>query len=178
MMPHIFLSKKISPFIHNFYVGLLYSIVELSELHKKKIKDILDEKQSLNLPMIEKDGSIETVFSILTARGHVWIVEKKKSKKLVGLITESDMLQILAPPRLPKYVFGRRYGVSLLHGTIQTAGDIMHKQLLTCEPEDTVEEVLSRMVNAGIRRLPVVHNDELVGEITTHYVIQVLLGKR
>jgi len=34
------------------------------------------------------------------------------------------------------------------------------------------------MVNAGLRRLPVVKKDEIVGEITLHHILQVLLGKR
>jgi len=152
--------------------------VDLKELHEKKVKDILDEKQIWNLPMIEKNASIEEVLSILTARDHVWIVEEKGSKRLCGVITESDVLRLIAPPRLPKYVFGRKYSVSLQHGTAKKAEDVMHRQLIKCSPEDKIGEVLMRMVNAGLRRLPVVEGDEIVGEITVHYILQILLGKR
>jgi predicted transcriptional regulator len=152
--------------------------VELVDLHKKKIEDILDEKQLFDLPLIEQEADIDKVFSVLTGRDHVWVVKERGSKIVVGLITESDVLSLLAPPMLPKYAFGLRHGRSLLHGTVKTASDIMHKQLLTCSPRDSVKEVLSRMVNAHLRRLPVIDNGELIGEITTHYIIQVLLDKR
>jgi len=152
--------------------------VELKELHEKKVKDILDERQMWNLPIVEKNASIEEVLSILTARNHVWIVEEKNSKKLCGVITESDILRLLAPHRLPKYVFGRRYGVSLHYGTAKKAEDVMHRQLIKCSLEDKIGEVLTRMVNARVRRLPIVENEEIIGEITVHYILQILLGKR
>ena len=152
--------------------------VELKELHEKKIRDIIDKKQMLNLPLLGKEVSIEEVFTVLTARDHVWIVAEKGSKKLAGIITESDVLRSLAPPKLPKYVFGKRHGISFQYGTVKTAEDIMHKRLLTCSPDDNLGEVLFRMVNAGLRRLPVVEKDEIVGEITIHHILQILLGKR
>lgn len=146
-------------------------------MHERRIEDILDEKQIWNLPIVEKDADIEDVLSILTARDHVWVVEKKGNKKLCGVITESDILRLIAPHRLPKYVFGKKYSISLHYGTARKARDIMHKHLIKCSPEDKIGEVLLRMVNAGLRRLPVVENDELIGEITVHYILQILLGK-
>ncbi|HDN51073.1 MAG TPA: CBS domain-containing protein [Thermoplasmatales archaeon] len=152
--------------------------MELKELQKKKIGEILDERQQWNLPILEKDASIWDVLSILTARDHVWIVEERGSKKLFGVITESDVLRLLAPYRLPKYVFGKRYGMSLEGGTAKTAGDITHRQLIKSSLDEEVGEALARMVNARLRRLPVVKNGEIVGEITIHYILQKLLGKR
>ena len=72
----------------------------------------------MNLPLLEKEASIEKVFTVLTARNHVWIVAEKGSKKLAGIITESDVLRSLAPLRLPKYVFGKQHGISFQHGTV------------------------------------------------------------
>jgi len=95
--------------------------VELVDLHKKKINDILDEKQVFDLPLIEQEADIEKVFSVLTGRDYVWVVKGRGSKTVVGLITESDVLRLLAPPRLPKYTFALRHGLSLLHGTVKTA---------------------------------------------------------
>ncbi len=152
--------------------------MNLKELHEKKVRDILDEKQMWNLPIVEKEADIETVLRILTSRDHVWVVKNKDSRKLCGVITESDVLRLLAPTRLPKYVFGKKYSISLEYGTAKRAEDIMHKQLISCSVDDGVGDVLSRMVNARIRRLPVMENGEIVGEITIHYILQILLGKR
>lgn len=147
-------------------------------MHAKKIREIIDEKQIWNLPLLERDAGIEKVMAILTARDHIWIVEKKGSRKLVGVITESDIIRLLAPARLPKYVFGKRYGISLQHGTAKKAEDIMCWQLMKCSLDDKVGDVLMKMANAHLRRLPVMKDDEIVGEITAHYILQILLGKR
>ncbi|HEC76592.1 MAG TPA: CBS domain-containing protein [Thermoplasmatales archaeon] len=153
-------------------------IMDLEELHQKKVINIIDEKQKWNLPIAEKDADIKDILSILSGRDHVWIVEKKGSRRLCGVVTENDVLRLLAPSRLPKYMFGKRYSISFLHGTAKKAKDIMNKHIIKCSPEDSVGDALMRMVNAGLRRLPVVENDEIIGEITTHYIIQILLGKR
>jgi len=178
--PFFYFLKKITGdgYYKNFYLPNIYHTVKLVDLHNKKIEDILDEKQIFDLPLIEQEAEIDKVFSVLTGRDHVWVVKERGSKIIAGLITESDVLKLLAPPRLPKYTFGLRYGKSLLHGTVKTASDIMHKQLCTCSPDDTVRDVLSQMVNARLRRLPVIDKGEIKGEITTHYIIQVLLDKR
>jgi len=152
--------------------------LNFEELHAKKIEEIIDERAVLNLPILEKDASIDSVLSVMAARDHVWIVEKKESKKVVGVITENDILKLLAPARLPKYVFGKKYGISIEYGTAEKAEDIMCTHLITCSPDDRVGDVLRKMVNAGLRRLPVIKNGEIIGEVTTHYIIQILLGKR
>jgi len=152
--------------------------LKLKELHEKKVREIIDERAVWNLPLLEKDASIASLLSILTARDHVWIVEKKGSRHVIGVVTENDILKLLAPARLPKYVFGKKYGVSIQHGTAEKAEDIMCSHLIKCSPEEKVGDVLKKMVNAGLRRLPIVKNDEIVGEITTRYIIQILLGKR
>jgi len=152
--------------------------LKLKEIHNKKIGDILDKRVKINLPVIEKGASIQSLLYILAARDHVWVIEKKGSRKVVGVITEKDMLRLLAPAHLPKYVFGKKYSVSIEHGTATEAEDVMCKQLITCSPDDKVGDVLQKMVNAGLRRLPVIDDEEIVGEITAHYIIQILLGKR
>ncbi len=152
--------------------------LKLKELHEKKVENILDKRLMINLPLLEKDASISSLLSVLAARDHVWIVEEKGSKKVIGIITEKDILRLLAPATLPKYVFGKKYGVSIEYGTATKASDIMCRQLIKCSPEDKVGDVLKKMVNAGLRRLPVVKDGEIIGEITAHYIIQILLGKR
>ena len=155
----------------------VYTIVKLKELHEKNIKDILDKKQVWNLPLVEKDANIQEVLSILTASDHVWVVEEKGKRKICGVITESDVLYLLAPPRVPRYTFGKRHSISLLYKTARKAKDIMCKRVARCSLDDKVGDTLTKMVNSGLRRLPIVENDEIIGEITVHYILQKLLGK-
>lgn len=161
-----------------FNVQIFSASVEPEELYERKVKDILDRRHVINLPILEKDATIEEVLSVLTARNHIWVVDKKENKKLCGVITESDVLKSLTPKQLPKYAFGRRHGISIYYGTARKAEDIMHRHLVTASPEDTVRSVMQRMISCGLRRLPVVERGKIVGEITIHYIIQILLGKR
>ncbi|RLF39942.1 MAG: CBS domain-containing protein [Thermoplasmata archaeon] len=162
----------------NFIFKTSFSLVKPEEIYEKKVREILDRRHVLNLPIVEKNATIEEVLSVLTARNHIWVVESKKNKKICGVITESDVLKYLTPRHPPKYAFGRGHGISIYYGTAKKAEDIMHRHLVTASPDDTVRNVMQRMINYGLRRLPVVEEGKLIGEITIHYIIQILLGKR
>lgn len=60
----------------------------------------VNEIKNKRLPLIEKDASLDIVFSLLTLNSHIWIVESKGSKKLVGIITEHDILDIFSPRKM------------------------------------------------------------------------------
>ena len=112
---------------------------------------------------------IALVLSILDGKTHVWVVTDKKSKELVGVITRHDILQILAPPR-------NYYGVFSLpklyhHGTGGQAEDIMTKNPITCRPDDTIAEALKKMIRHNIRRLAVVTDRAIEGELTLRNLI-------
>ena len=68
----------------------------MPEFYEIAAKEIMDKRVG-ELPLIEKDASIDRVLSILTKSDHVWVVESKGSKKLVGIITEHDILDIFPP---------------------------------------------------------------------------------
>ncbi len=143
----------------------------LQHFYKVPIKSIM-ERKIWDLPMVSKDTPIEEIFSIMTARRHVWVMEKKGSKKLVGVITEKDLLNVMAPKRIQPYVIGGVDLTSLLLGNVKTAEDIMCKKLIVSHPEDMVEEALEKMRSFRIRRLPVVDKDNnLFGEITIKTLI-------
>ena len=149
----------------------------MENLYRKKVREVMDSRV-WDLPLLPKDADISSVLSVLTSRSHVWIVESKDSKKIVGVITEHDIRDILAPKKLPRYVFGRKFGLSLRYGTVQKAEDIMCKNLIKCSSDETVEEALNKMIVGEVRRLPVVDDGNIIGEITLHHLLQILLGKR
>ncbi len=143
----------------------------LQHFYKVPIKSIM-ERKIWDLPMVSKDTSIEEIFSIMTARRHVWVMEKKGSKKLVGVITEKDLLNVMAPKKIQPYVIGGVDLTSLLLGNVKTAEDIMCKKLIVSHPQDTVEMALEKMRSFRLRRLPIVDNENnLLGEITIKTLI-------
>jgi predicted transcriptional regulator len=132
----------------------------------------LMDKRLWDLPLIEKEDTIDHVLSILGAKNHIWVVEDKKGKELVGVITEHDILNILAPKNIPSYVFGMPDIRSINHGTAQTASDIMCVRLVTCQKHYQIKEVLEIMKKHRLRRLPVIEGKKIVGELTLNQLIR------
>lgn len=142
----------------------------IPEFYELKCEQLMD-KRIWDLPLVEMKEEIHHVLSILSGRSHVWVVENIENRELVGVITEHDILSTLAPPRLPSYVFGMPEIRSFHHGTAKIAEDIMSKKPITCDPEDKVLDALLKMMRYGIRRLPVVKDKKIIGELTLHHII-------
>lgn len=141
------------------------------DFYELTVSQLMD-KRIWDLPVIEKDDSIDTILNILGAKNHIWVVEDKKDKELVGVITEHDILSILAPKNIPSYVFGMPDIRSITHGTAQKASDIMCTQLVTCEKQHTIKKVLEIMTKHRLRRLPVVDGKKILGELTLNQLIR------
>jgi CBS domain-containing protein len=93
--------------------------------------------------------------------------------QLVGIITEADLLPKQGYPHhrpralavVADVLSGREY-----HWTSKadglTAGELMTTSVLTCSPADDVDSVARRMLDRGVKRLPVVVDDQLVGIVS------------
>lgn len=143
----------------------------IPEFYELTVEHIMD-KRTWDLPVVEKDSDIHNVLSILSGKSHVWVVDNMENKNVLGVITEHDVLSILAPKKIPQYVFGIPDMKSLHHGTANTASDVMSKKLVKCSLKTSVKEVLNKMNDYGVRRLPVTDNGRILGEITLHQIIQ------
>jgi predicted transcriptional regulator len=135
----------------------------IPEFYEIPAKDIMDKRIG-DMPLIEKDASLECVLFILTGSDYVWVVESKGSKKLVGIITEHDILDIFSPRKEVSF-FGFPSKKSL-------HGHLMSRNPIRCRPEEKVEDVLNKMIDHRVRRIPVVENGEIIGEITLHHLIR------
>lgn len=147
----------------------------IADFYKLKVKQLMD-KRTWDLPLIAENEDIHHVLSILGGRNHIWVVKNKEALELVGIITEHDVLSILAPKKFPSYVFGMPDISSIQHGTAQTAEDVMTNRLIYCGPEDKIIDALMKMVKYKLRRLPVVTDKKLVGELTLHQLIRKYYG--
>lgn len=138
----------------------------VSKFYGLKVKEIMQKR---GLPLIEKDAPVGRVLSLLPERTHVWVTESKRSRKIVGVITEHDVLSILAPGR-PTYTFGLPNMRSPHWGTVE---GIMSRRLIKCSPDGTMKDVLDKMMKHGVRRLPVMkRNNVIVGEIRLYHIIK------
>ena len=143
----------------------------LSDFYELKVEQLMD-RRVWDLPIIEEKEDIQHVLAILGARNHIWVVKNKGSKELSGVITEHDVLSILTPKKLPGYVFGIPDIKSIQLGTANTAEEVMCTTVITCKPDEKVIDALMKMVKYKLRRLAVVNDKDLVGELTLHQLIR------
>jgi predicted transcriptional regulator len=143
------------------------SLFDFYELPANEIMD----RRSWELPLIEKDASVDRVLEILTESDYVWVVESEESKKVVGIITEHDILHIFSPQKKMSF-FGSPHKKSLHYESFENAEHLMSRNPVVCSPDETVEDVLNKMVFHRIRRIPVIENDKIIGEITLHHLIK------
>jgi predicted transcriptional regulator len=146
-------------------------LLDTKEFFELKIKDAM-KKRSWDVPIIEKNREILEVIAILCTNDHVWVVENLKKKRIIGVITEHDLLHALRPIKRQRF-FGvpSRKGLGL--SIFETAEHIMTPDPFVCRSHEKVREVLLHMEAHGIRRMPVVNaNDELISEVTVHQLIK------
>jgi len=143
----------------------------IADFYNLKVKQIMD-KRVWDLPLIEEKEDIFHVLAILGARNHIWVVKDKKDKELSGIITEHDVLSILAPKDFPTYVFGMPNISSIQHGTARSAEDVMCHRIIQCSQDDKILDALMKMVKYKLRRLPVIEDKKIIGELTLHQLIR------
>jgi CBS domain-containing protein len=98
---------------------------------------------------------------------------------LVGLVSEADLIC--------KEVYGdvRRRPLAALADVLSardrrwatkasgsTAGTIMSTKLVVCEPDEDIRTVARRMVEGGVKHMPVVQAGKLVGVVSRHDVLK------
>jgi CBS domain-containing protein len=82
---------------------------------------------------------------------HIGCLVVMENEKIVGIITNSDILRAIAQDKEP--------GTTLI-------GDIMSKNVQIIEPDKSLEDAIKVMVDNKIKKLPVVENEKLIGIIT------------
>jgi len=143
----------------------------LPDFFELQVKQLMD-KRVWDLPIVDIKEDIYHILNILSARNHLWVVKDKEKKELLGVITEHDVLSILAPKEFPSYLFGMLDIRSIQHGTVKTAEDIMHRKVISCKSDDKIADVLEKMTIHSLRRLPVLENKKIIGQITLRQLIR------
>ncbi len=143
-------------------------LLDVEEFFEMTIKDAM-KRRIWDIPIIEKDREIIEVFAILSTNDHIWVVNNLKEKKVIGIITEHDILHAFRPIKTHKF-FGmpthKGVGLSLF----ETAEHIMTHDPFTCFPDEKVIDIIQSMEAHGIRRMPVIdpESNEIVSEVTVH----------
>jgi CBS domain-containing protein len=142
----------------------------MEELYKVKVEQIMIPVD--RTPFMEENTGWLEFLAKLSLRAHAWVVNNTEEMKLVGIVTEHDMLRCIIPPAHRKEkMFGVTRADMLHKDTV--VRDIMTHNPVTCSPEETVADVLKKFSSFNIRRLAVTDEDRrLLGEVTIQLLVK------
>lgn len=126
----------------------------MDEFYEQQVKEVM-QGHVWDLPLVGENDDIRMVLIVLTARGYVWVVDDMANMNIVGVITEHDALHLF-----------EKFDENM------TAGDIAKRDLIYCTKEEKIKEVLDKVKKHNVRRLPVVENGKIIGEITLRHLIE------
>ncbi|MET8846834.1 CBS domain-containing protein [Amycolatopsis sp. NPDC004625] len=110
-------------------------------------------------------ATLEEAARMMTAHGFTTMPVVDADGRLLGLLSEEDILRTPAPPGDPDT------GV-LLGSAPRTAGSAMRTTGLAVPADTEVPELARRMTDAGVRSAPVVEDGHVVGMITFQDVLR------
>ncbi len=120
----------------------------------KTAKDVMTTR----VVTVKPSTAIEDAARLLVRRkiSGVPVVDEKDKTKVVGMVTEADLLVV--PP-------GAR-----------TVADVMKKRVVSVSPDTPIEEIANILAKKKIKRVPVVDAGKLVGIVSRIDVLRAKYG--
>ena len=110
-------------------------------------------------------ATLDEAAEMMTAHGFTTMPVVDAEGRLLGLLSEADILRTPPPPGDPDT------GV-MLDGGPHTAGSVMRTTGLAVPADTDVRELARRMTDAGVRSAPVVEGGHVVGMINFQDVLR------
>lgn len=121
-----------------------------------KISGILSRKGSSSVITTDPSVSV-TQFLRLLAQHRIGAVVVVAGKRPVGIISERDVVRRLAEAGAPALE--------------EPISQLMSTELVTCTPEDALEDIAMLMTERRIRHLPVLDDGQLAGIVSIGDVV-------
>jgi CBS domain-containing protein len=110
-----------------------------------------------------------------------------KDGKLIGLVTEGDLIMKDIKLEYPTYIHlldgfimyppsTTRFEHELKKAVAATAADVMTADPIAIQASASIEDVATLLVDRDVSRLPVLDGDELVGIVTKSDVLRSMVG--
>lgn len=152
-----FVLKKMSIRLANVYSSLGEQ-VKLGDEWGESEPFVRRAQDLMSSPAIttHEETPVKDIANTMIKKSISSIMVVNHSQQLTGIITEKDLVQRVIAQGLTDTVEAR---------------DIMTRKLFTISPHDYYYEILSMFYKNGVKHLPVVDNEVLVGVITFHNLI-------
>jgi CBS domain-containing protein len=126
------------------------------------VRQLLAGKQG-ELTGIGPDAPVSEAVTLLRQANVGALLVTDAGGTLVGILSERDIVRYLAED-----------GGDLMD---KKTGDLMTRDVVTCKPQDRVEDLMRQMTEGRFRHLPVVENNKLIGIISIGDVVKHRLGE-
>jgi CBS domain-containing protein len=126
------------------------------------VRDVLESK-GRRIIAIDCDATVSEAIAKLVQNNIGSLPVVDQSGSLVGIFSERDVLRI---------IHNRGEGFGRLR-----VSDVMTGKPVTCRLEDDVNDVMGKMSERHIAKVPVLSDDQLVGVVSVGDVIKVLYDK-
>ena len=132
------------------------------------VGDIMSRERATVLP----EASGAEVLELMRTQGVQRVVVVDAAGRLLGLITDADLLTAITDRRGGFWEYLSRRPDMLRAAQAKTAAEIMKTELLTVTEETPVEEAVRLMAEHGLKRLPVVDAEgQFAGMISRQAVL-------
>jgi CBS domain-containing protein len=121
-----------------------------------RVRDYMTRK----LITFSPDQSINEVMDIILKQRVTGGPVVDDQKKLIGIISDTDLMQVIGDSRYHNLPVGDR-----------TVGDYMSTQVSTIDAEADIFDAAARFLKTGHRRFPVTEGGKLIGQISRMDVI-------
>lgn len=124
------------------------------------VSDILLQKGGLVFTVTPGTSVAQVAQQLSTRRiGSVLVVDKFDA--VIGIVSERDLVRALAA-----------HGVACLDHDV---GKIMTRDVVSCDPDDSIGHVMGLMTRGRFRHLPVVRHGELLGLVSIGDIVKARL---
>jgi len=124
------------------------------------VSDILSQKGGL-VHSVTPDTRLADVSQQLSARRIGSVLVLGKHDEVAGIVSERDIVRALAA-----------HGAAALEFE---AGQVMTRNVVSCDPDDTIDRVMEMMTRGRFRHLPVLRHGELLGLVSIGDVVKARL---
>jgi CBS domain-containing protein len=104
------------------------------------------------------EATLKELADLLATKKIGAVIVTGEAGRVIGIFSERDLVRVVAEK-----------GPSAL---TLTAGDVMTRNVVTCEERTTLDELMEMMTAGRFRHLPVVERDQLVGLISIGDVVK------
>ena len=127
-----------------------------------QVSDILESKGT-RVVSIAGSEPLSAAADMLSRERIGALLIKQEDERPAGIISERDIVRGLA-----------QHGPAALD---LPASEFMSRNLVTCAPDSSTEDIMAQMMTSQIRHLPVMQNGSLIGIVSVSDVVKAVLSE-